>query len=283
MPSLRRAILQTLAYSDYFGFPLTRSELHRRLIGVGCTLSDLTRELSQMEQLTRLASTNHYWHLPERSYLVHERLRRRQLSAPLLAQAELSAARLGRMPGVLAVYLTGSLALSNTDGSGDIDLLVVTANGRLWTTRLLLTLFTSFLGLRRTPTSTANSGKLCLNLYLTPNSFSLPESRRSLYTAFELVQSRPLYDPHGTHSSLLLANPWVRDFLPNYPYPVSSSFVSSSAPQSPLAFRTLEKILFWLQYRYMSRRRTREFITPEAAFFHPLDPGAGVLSRLALK
>lgn len=271
--NLSHSILATLTYSDHFGFPLTLPELHLRLIKAKVTRAQLRAAL------TRFPSTRGYYHLPGRSTLIARRINRAHLSSPLLQRANRFVAKLKHFPGVLAIYLTGSLAMQNTNGKGDIDFMVICKPGRLWTTRLLLTLYTTLRSWRRTPHTRHSSGKLCLNLYLTPNSYRLIPDHRSLYTAYELVQAMPLYDPHHTHSALLSANSWIKEYLPNFPLPTTRVDPSQSKGST---LSILEKLAYTLQLRYMSRKITRELVTPDAAFFHPHDPGAKVLRKLSL-
>jgi hypothetical protein len=153
--------------------------------------------------------------------------------------------------------------MSNSDDHADIDFMVITQNSRLWTTRFLLTLYTEFLGLRRRPLDPHTSGKVCLNLYLTPMSYELPNSKRSLYTAYELIQTVPLYDPSDTHSILLASNPWIM---------ISCHFPPNLRPLNNEQWNSNIELVYRLQLAYMRPRLTREYITPDSAFFHPHDP-----------
>ena len=280
--TLRQAILATLAYSDHFGFPLTLPELQTRLIQFPVTHPILTRSLSALIQSGSIFFTRGYYHLPGRAKLVAQRLSRAKLSAPLIARAHNLAASLSVVPGVLAIYLTGSLAMQNTPGDADIDLMIITQPGHLWTTRLLLTPYTHLHGLRRTPHSINNSGKLCLNLYLSPSSFCLPPPKRSLYSAYELIQAVPLYDPHNTHSALLAANPWVKSYLPNYLLPKVSLLQNWNSAKLQNFWAPIESLAYHLQLAYMRPHLTREYITIDSAFFHPHNPGEKILHKLSL-
>ena len=278
--TLTQAVIKTLTYSDHFGFPLTGSEIFARLIKHRVREREhLFRALQKLVDSRVITKTGKYYHLPGRSSLVARRRSRARSSQPLLTQARALASRLAHLPGVLAVYLTGSLAVQNSGNNADIDLMVITRDYKLWTTRLLLTLYTSLLGLRRTPGSHQNSGKLCLNLYLTPSSFSLPTSRQNLYTAYELVQAIPLHDPYNTHDHLLSANSWLTTYLPNFSFPQSSNSPIFNIQYSIFS-NYLESLLYHLQLLYMRPKITREYVTPGSAFFHPHDPGKVILSKL---
>ena len=284
LPKVTLAILKTLKYSDHFGFPLTPEEIHLRFVGESpCARPLIVRTIRQMIQDKLVQQTRDYYHLAGHQSLVARRLAHQKSSAPQLTRAKALAVKLGRVPGVLAIYLTGSLAMSNSDKNADIDFMVITQNSRLWTTRFLLTLYTEFLGLRRRPRDPHTAGKACLNLYLSPHSYLLPPNRRSLYTAYELIQAVPLYDPSDTHSRLLASNPWIHDFLPNVPIPRTVPKRNSwlqAKKGSPAGEGTvlngilnlIEFLVYRLQLAYMRPRLTREYISPDSAFFHPRNP-----------
>lgn len=276
------AIIATLTYSDHFGFPLTLSEIHTRLIKEKVAsrrvLDDAIKHLVQSD---KIGKTGDYYHLCGRSSLISRRKEKASISTPQLERAKHLAKQIGIVPGIMAVYLTGSLAMSNSQQLDDIDLMIITKNNRLWTTRLLVTIYTELLGLRRRPNSTKNSGKVCLNLYLCPKSYNLPPVKRSLYSAYELIQALPLIDPTGTHDSLLSSNLWLQDYLPNII--ISNKVSSRTANQSEKSNRLyddIEKLAYWIQRKYMKSKITREYITKDSAFFHPKDPGAKVLKKL---
>lgn len=238
----------------------------------------MRQELKRLVGSNTISFSGGYYHLPGRSALVALRQKRALISTPLLHHARVLTARLAGISGVLAIYLTGSLAVKNPSQDSDVDLMIITRPGKLWTTRFFLTLYTTILGMRRTPGSKRNSGKLCLNLYLTPTSYQIPVSRRSLYTAYELVQAVPLYDPQNTHRELLVANSWLFSFLPNFSLPQSTPIHRFT--DIPIYMKTLESLLYHLQYSYMKNKITREYITLDSAFFHPHDPGSKVLKSL---
>jgi len=288
LPKVNISILKTLKYSDHFGFPLTVSEIHQRLISQTThSKEQVIKSLESMVKNNQIQRSGEYYFLPGKIKLVTARQNNLKSSKPQLARVKQLAHKLSQIPFVKAIYLTGSLAMNNSKTDSDIDFMIITKEGRLWTTRFILTLYTSLLGLRRTPGSRKNAGKLCLNLYLTPESYVLPAHKQSLYTAYELIQAVPVYDPEGTRTALLAANPWIKKFLANFNLP--SRFDQSErtllkrnsrlqAEEGPAAagrrvlMGTIENLLFNLQYLYMRPKLTREYITINSAFFHPHDP-----------
>jgi predicted nucleotidyltransferase len=308
--SIQASILQALKYSDHFGFPLTIEEICIRYVGANpCIRPQILKTIQALVKSNQIEQSGDYYYLPGQKSLVARRLKHAKLSVPQLARAKNIASKLSHVPGVLAIYLTGSLAMSNSGLGSDVDFMVIAKDGLLWTTRFLLTLYTEFLGFRRRPHDPHTSGKACLNLYLTPITYNLPPSKRSLYTAYELIQAVPLYDPEGTHSSLLAANSWIKNYLPNaikrsdlLPRTLLKRNSRLQAEKGPagtssvialekwlqkrsvlggqhgrrVLMGTIESICYHLQLLYMRPKLTREYITKDSAFFHPNDPAPKV-------
>ena len=275
--TLAKSLLATLTYSDHFAFPLTIDELHSRLIGNRATKPRIMTELTNLVADQKVDRKGRYFFLPGRASLIVQRTLRAKAASSQRARAKALASKLVRVPGVVAIYLTGSLAMDNADKNADIDVMVITEADKLWTTRLLLTLYTELSGLRRRPNTTSAGGKLCLNLYLTPDSYALPESKRNLYTAYELIQAVPLVGSEGTRAELLAGNPWIHEFLPNVTFPQRKQ---KSVANIRSKKNLLENLAYRLQLAYMRHKITREYVTPDAAFFHPHNPGDAVLSKI---
>lgn len=277
--TLSRSIIDTLRYSNFFSYPLKENEIYSRLIKSTCSKREFKVVLNSLLLKGKIVKSGNFFYLPGRENLISLRRAREESSLSLHKKARSLAKQINKISGVLAIYLTGSLAVNNSQEDDDIDLLIVTHRGKLWTTRLLLTLYTSYKGLRRTPKSNFHAGKLCLNLYLTPDSYSLPTSKRTLYSAYELIQAIPLFDPHGTYHDLLSNNPWISKYLPNYKLVSHNSLPNLTTPTN---YSIFERFAYFSQLLYMKNKITREYITPDSAFFHPRDPARTISRRLSL-
>jgi predicted nucleotidyltransferase len=265
---ISQAIIQTLKYSDYFDFPLTQAELTTRLIRAKATNKDLSSILDNLVNNQQIIRSKKYYALVGREALFTLRDQRKQISQVKRKLAEKYASSLARVPGVIAIYLTGSLAVNNSTADDDIDFMVITRDGWLWRTRLLLTLLSEFRGIRRQPGGKSANNKLCLNLYLSESTLSIPPGKRSLYTAYELIQAQPLFDPANTRTRLLQDNSWLTAYLPNYNFPSGKN----QATKDIVSINPLEDLAYKLQRLYMSKKLTTEYITKKAAFFHPRSP-----------
>ena len=272
---LQLAVAKTRAYSRHFGLPLTPEKLHLWLIS--------SRPIS----LTSLRPYLPKLTTPNRQ-LIEERL---LYSQKKLLTARRLARLLGLFPTIKLICATGSLAVDNAQQYDDLDIMVVTSADTLWLSRPLVIFFLKILRLRR-PTSLPEhqsprvSDKVCDNLWLDETALALPENKRNLYTAHEVLQARPLFDRGNTHAQFISANPWTSKYLANaygeavakrsgvYDRPQRSPALPGSSRTDHMAPRllsTLNHLAFKLQYHYMKKRITRETITLHSAYFHPND------------
>jgi len=205
LSQLDLAVLESVAYSDVFDFPVTAAEIHRSLaVETSQAAVEAILELNSplAEHVTFKAP---YYVLAGRDALIATRERRGRASKRLMRRAGFYGRLIGNLPFVRMVAVTGSLAVDNADDGDDIDYLIVTSPGRVWLARALTMTVVRLATLRGLT--------LCPNYLLAESALSLPE--RDAYTARELLQMRPV---HGreVHARMLRANTWGRDLMPNW-------------------------------------------------------------------
>ncbi|MBI3335312.1 MAG: hypothetical protein HY001_02335, partial [Candidatus Portnoybacteria bacterium] len=110
-------------------------------------------------------------------------------------------------------FISGSVACGWAKEASDIDILVVAKKGRIWTTRLFLTLWTSMLGIRREGNEIAN--QICLNHYITEESLAIPF--QSLYNTKTYINLIPLINRNDVFEKFFQKNRWIWQYL----YPTS--------------------------------------------------------------
>ena len=287
-PPVHAAILRTLAYADIFDFALTLGELHRFLIyDKPVSQAVAAGTLSQLVTNHRIISSPGvgeqptFFALQGRERLFARKQPKLHISEKKAKVGERVGKWLIRVPGLLALYFTGTIAIGNANKFDDIDIMIITKPGHLWTSRLLLTGILELTGKRRKPeTSHASrqvTDKICANLYLDTDHLLIPPSKQDLYTAHEVVQAKPLVAPPLVHQHFLYQNRWVKQYLPNTQIPKKpeTSFPHSPALLHPTAYR--------LQRLYMNKRLTNELITPGSAYFHPRNTSLQVLTKYHLK
>ncbi|HSA99685.1 MAG TPA: hypothetical protein VLE49_03475 [Anaerolineales bacterium] len=215
--TLLRAVFHTLAYSDVFDYPLTAGEVYCYLTSMSASLTEVTQALAEESLFTRVGE---YFTLRGREDIVESRERRAEIAKRLWPKAARYGQIIARLPFVRMVALTGSLAMNNTEEGKDIDYMIVTAPGRLWTCRALSLLVARFAKLEGV--------SLCPNYLVTTNALELRE--RSLYVAHELAQMIPLSGPE-IYQEIGRLNRWAAEYLPN----------ASLAPKMPQAVGPVQK------------------------------------------
>ena len=200
------AILHTLVYADLFDYPLTDEEIHRYLTGYPASLSLVKEHLRRNGQSSQQwAAASRFWFLAGREHLVDLRRQRETFSQALWAKTRRFGRLIAALPFVRMVSVTGSLAMHNvTNPQDDVDLLIVTAEDRVWLGRALVILIVHL--------ARPFGIELCPNYVMAESCLDLGEP--SLYIAHELAQLYPL---HGadTYHRLLKSNAWMVDYLPN--------------------------------------------------------------------
>ena len=207
---MKKAILQTLAYADVFGYPLKEKEIRKFLISQVLTEGQIWPKLSQV------AHKNGFFFLKDRGRIVALRQKREKWSQEKIRIAQKVSQWLKIIPTIKMVAVTGALAMENAAKEDDIDLLIITAKKRLWLTRLLTVFLVELVARRRYPHDKKVKDKICLNMFLDEEHLAVPLKERDLFTAHEVCQLKPLWGRDKTYQKFIQKNPWVKDFLPNW-------------------------------------------------------------------
>ena len=253
---LERAILETLAYSDIFEYPLRLGELHRYLT-IQAHREQVAQNLSLLQD--RVGKREGFHFLAGREEIVEIRKQRTAYSQNLLPYAMRYGRLLGRLPFIRMVALTGSLAVMNGSNKTDFDYMLVTTNGRVWTARgfaLLLNRFTRIFG-----------HTICPNLIL--SDAHLAWRSQDLYSARELCQMIPITG-FDVYQRLMNTNAWVRDIFPNIPPFSGNSRTPAGSLQSvfefPLGGGLGDRIERWEMERKIERLSKQAGFDEEVIF-----------------
>lgn len=197
----QRAILEALAYSDIFNYPLRRDEL-RRFLPLPLNEMELNVELARLDG--RVGFEDGYYFLAGRQAIVALRRSREAPSRRAFDRAVFYGRVLGALPFIRMAAVTGSLAVLNCDRTSDLDFMLVAKPGRLWTARAFALAFNRLTRLF--------GDTLCPNLIVSETALEWP--LHDLYSARELCQMI-LVSGNAVYERLLAANGWVDAVLPN--------------------------------------------------------------------
>lgn len=286
MSPLIKAILRTLAYADIFDYPLRSEELYCSLIGQNVkrkTQDDIKKELTKKSSCVLLITYHDgFYCLKGRQKIVRIRQEREEQAQEKLKIAHRVARYLRLIPWLRLVAVTGALAMGNSDQDDDIDLLIITAQNRVWLTRFLVVLLVELVAQRRRPKDKQIKNKICLNMFLDEAHLCLPRKERNLFTAHEVRQLRPLWDRDEVYQKFIKANEWVKRYLPNWVedtrivghYDIRKKKKKSRnilISQYHNIASLLECLAYRAQLAYMRSRRTTEVVESHRVRFHPQD------------
>jgi hypothetical protein len=224
------AIAATVAYADLFDAAVTVDDLARSCLGAHLDAAEVARRATAfpLAELVTLDAEGHLT-LRGREALVARRTDGIRRTAELLAQHENVIAALAALPFVRSLALSGGTAHRNARGGDDIDLFVVTAAGRVFTTYTLL-----FLASRLTRTR----GVVCPNYLVDENHLEIAY-HHDLFTAHQALSLVPIAGLE-TFARFVAANrEWVRAFYPAYePRPPTREIATAGVQR--IAERALE-------------------------------------------
>jgi len=261
-----------LIYHDIFSFPLRRQEISRWKPG----------KLRLRRGRPQISDRDGFVYLKGREHLIEERLKREQISKQKAKILSTFKEIFENDKFILMVGITGSLAMASAGEDSDIDLLLITKSGKLWTTRLKTLLRLKKMKVVRSPKSKYEKDKLCLNMWMDEFDLVIDQKNRNAYTAHEVAQIVPLVNKENTYKRLLALNSWVLDYWPNA-VQIQNSNLKIQNQNSKLKAQSsflIEKAAYLLQRTYMARKITREVVTPTRAFFHPFDWSRKVAKEL---
>lgn len=256
-------------YHNIFEYPLTFSELVK------------WTPINPPEISVEVDYNNGHYYVKGGKSLIYKRDIRNRNSQKKLKIAQKAAKILSLIPSVIMVGITGSLAMHNAEDGGDVDLLIITKNGRLWSTRVISYLLLKFLGLSlRKPNIPSQKDKLCLNMWLDESDLVWSKNERNFYTAHEILQVIPIINKNRAYERFILKNMWVFNY---WPYALDKKPDKNSTSISKLInINPIETLLYKAQYLYMKDKLTFEVIKPTRAIFHPINLSKLISKKLHL-
>jgi hypothetical protein len=256
------AIARSVIYASLFDYPLTLAQLRQTLIESIQTPSQVLAAYNGSAALQDLIEFRDGFFFPTgRADLVDERRRREARSRGFLDRHRLLLQLVCMLPYVRMVALSGSIAHLNLEGSGDLDLFIVTRGRRVWSTTVAVLLLAKLLRRRRI---------VCANFVVADSRLLLEQ--QDLFAASQVIHLKPLLG-RDVFLRLLEHNPFVFRFYPNFhaadaatlPFrPVRALgwlkkvFETALTPIAPLA-----ELICRGAYRGYLRRRAATWRSPE--------------------
>jgi hypothetical protein len=251
---LQSAILRTIHYGKRYGVVYGPDKIRERLIS-----NRVFKEEEIKKELNKLGIT---------SYEL------RVNSSDKMGKAKDLADLLGKnFSDVLMVGVTGSVAAGYPKKDDDIDIVIVTRRDKLWVTRLALRIYVYINNIpHRRYDDEEKNDDFCFNLWLDEDALLLPEGRRNLNNAMDLILVRPLLNRDMTYEKFIYANQWAEKFVINgYRKVVGRCQMSDIGKKQKRNHwdMAINRVVFWPQYFYMRAKIGKGLVDLKRAFFHP--------------
>ncbi len=261
----------SILYHDIFDYPLNAKEIIKWRVG--------KRGLSLFKKTQEVINKDGLYFLKGKENLLYKKALRERASDRKIEIAKKNASALAKLPTIKGVFITGALAMNNAEEESDIDLMIITKKNHLWLTRLFAYLVLRVINSAvRKPNDKNQKDKLCLNIWLDESALSWGKKDRNIYSAHEIAQVNPIVDKENIYQRFLQKNKWILDYWPNS---VRIEDIKDKIKGNVKINNLLERICFWIQYKYMAKRITREKIGLHKAIFHPRNWGEVVLRKLS--
>lgn len=256
-------------YHNIFEYPLTFSELVRWTPSYDKSIN------------VKVESKNDYYFISGREGLIYKRLIKQRYSNKKIELAKKASKVLAKIPSIKMIGVTGSLAMNNASKNSDIDLVIITKMGTLWTTRLVTYIILKILNFPiRVPGSLVEKDMFCLNMWMDESNLEWGKTKRNFYTAHEILQVVPLFNRGNIYSLFLHKNRWALNFWPNVMEIPKVDLDNNQIKKIKIGW--VEELSYKFQLRYMKGKITKEIISPTRAIFHPNDLSKKILQKTLL-
>jgi len=263
--NINKEILKTIKYFSFFAYYPTLNEIYT-FLQVKISKDGLKKELNRLK------------YTPPQ-YSIRRKISKRKLQNwRFKAYIKI----LASFPQIKLVGLSGSIAMMNADLDDDIDLFIITSRNRLFTGRLIATIFAIIMGLKRKKEQYKAPKKVCLNLFFDESNLTVPLSKKTEFVGHEILQMKPIIVKGDIYERFLKANRWVFRLFPNGKNKPETIFKFENFQNSNL-FRVSNFVLRtfstnWVEYQLkkfqlqlINKHKTTEIITSTQLWFHPVD------------
>lgn len=221
---LENAILKTAAFFDIFDYPLTLVEVYKWLYLPESEnkyqLLDIFDSLAGEALSEKIGCHKGFYFLAGRQDIIKIRLYRYRSAEKKFRIALKTTKWLSWLSFLKMIAVCNNAGYNNATEKSDIDFFIVVKKGRLWLSRLMITLAATLLRVRRHDKKIVD--RVCLSFYLADDHLNLADialKPTDSYLVYWLTTLAPIYD-QGVCSEFTQANDWLKKYLPNFYFPV---------------------------------------------------------------
>lgn len=193
-------LIEIITYFDLFNYPLKKEEI----LGFA--------EIQENEWADQnIENKNGFYYLKNREEILEIRKKREKHAAKLWKKTYFYLRILKCVPFLKMVAVCNTLAFNHPEKDSDIDLFIVTAKNRLWTTRVLVTFLLQILGVRRHGKKV--SARFCLSFWCTEEAINLENIQikpQDPYLAFWCLTLKPVLDDKLYNNFIQKNKQWIK-------------------------------------------------------------------------
>ncbi|MCU0680152.1 MAG: hypothetical protein MUF50_02495 [Planctomycetes bacterium] len=214
--TLKEAVLRAVVFFDLFNYPLSTRELWQYL-DRSATFFEVQNVLVDLMAKKIIQEQSGFFFLKGRREIIISRRERYSSSVEKISIARFAAKLLSYLPWVKMVALGNSIGSHNWRQEGDIDLLIMVKERRVWLVRFLAATITKIFNLRPRPGNEEN--KICLSFFVSDQDLNFKKfcySDKDVYFHYWLANLLVLYSRSGIYRKFVGTNAWLKKHLPNW-------------------------------------------------------------------
>ena len=221
-------IVDKLAYFGVFKHPLKQDELQNLLVNYYKQERIAISLRSLVENGVCYEYKGYYSVHEDLIDHVNRRLQNEDNATYFFSKLPFFARIMSTFPYVRGVAVSGSLSKGLMHPDGDIDYFIITAQNRLWFTRMLLVMFKKIFLL--------NSHRFfCVNYFVSENHLEIPD--KNMFTATEISTLLPVYGK-SILSEFKKANSWLHRYYGHFEHPIEINHVNTK-------YNRLKRVIEW--------------------------------------
>ncbi|MFA6527931.1 MAG: hypothetical protein WCT46_00095 [Candidatus Gracilibacteria bacterium] len=202
--NFKQAILSTFAFFDIFDYPLTKDEVEEYLY----KLPPDTHQIDiYLRESPSISYSDGLYCLKGREENFVKTQERKEIAKKLWKKIDRFRKIFDMIPFIRMIAVGNNLSYDNPTKKSDIDLLIVTKPGRIFTARTLVTFWTHLFGSRRYGEKIKN--RFCLSFYITEDNLNLEKislEGQDIYLAYWIKNLQPISGDYHTYIDLIDTN-----------------------------------------------------------------------------
>ena len=185
--------------------------------------------IAELQKSGLIFKEGDYYSLENRPGIAGENIKKARQSTEKIKKNEWPLWFLRAVPFARAIAVTGSVAMQNARPTSDLDLLIITQKGRIWTARIVALLILEIFKRRREK----SKEKICLNFFVAEGAVAPVQN---IASANMLARAVPLFGVKK-YREFIAQNKWMENFI------YSPTRITSENEQASLPARFFEYFL----------------------------------------